>query len=111
MRFLLVEDNAELARLLTTGLGAQGLAADVVGTAADARLALGSIRYSAMILDLGLPDEDGMNVLKELRRDRDPLPVLVLTARGSVDDRVQGLRAGADDYLVKPFALEELVMR
>ena len=111
MRFLLVEDNAELARLLTTGLGAQGLAADVVGTAADARLALGSIRYSAMILDLGLPDEDGMNVLKELRRDRDPLPVLVLTARGSVDDRVQGLRAGADDYLVKPFALEELVAR
>jgi DNA-binding response OmpR family regulator len=111
MRFLLVEDNTELARLLTAGLVAQGLAADVVETAADARLALGSIRYSAMILDLGLPDEDGMNVLKELRRDRDPLPVLVLTARGSVDDRVQGLRAGADDYLVKPFALEELVAR
>jgi len=111
MRFLVVEDNAELARLLTAGLVAQGLAADVVGTAADARLALGSIRYSAMILDLGLPDEDGMNVLRELRRDRDPLPVLVLTARGSVDDRVQGLRAGADDYLVKPFALEELVAR
>jgi DNA-binding response OmpR family regulator len=111
MRFLLVEDNAELARLLTAGLVAQGLAADVVETAADARLALGSIRYSAMILDLGLPDEDGMNVLKELRRDRDPLPVLVLTARGSVDDRVQGLRAGADDYLVKPFALEELGAR
>jgi DNA-binding response OmpR family regulator len=111
MRLLLVEDNAELARLLTAGLAAQGLAADVVGTAIDARLALGSIRYSAMILDLGLPDEDGMNVLRELRRDRDPLPVLVLTARGSVDDRVQGLRTGADDYLVKPFALEELVAR
>jgi DNA-binding response OmpR family regulator len=111
MRILLVEDNAELARLLTAGLAAQGLAADVVGTAIDARLALGSIRYSAMILDLGLPDDDGMNVLKEMRRDRDPLPVLVLTARGSVDDRVQGLRAGADDYLVKPFALEELVAR
>ena len=108
MRFLLVEDNVELARLLTAGLVAQGLAADVVETAADARLALGSIRYSAMILDLGLPDEDGMNVLKELPRDRDPLPVLVLTARY---DRVQGLRAGADDYLVKPFALEELVAR
>jgi DNA-binding response OmpR family regulator len=111
MRFLLVEDNAELARLLTTGLAAQGLAADVVGTAADARLALGSIRYSAMILVLGLPDEDGMNVLMELRRDRDPLPVLVLTARGSVVARLQWLRAGADDYLVKPFALEELVAR
>ena len=111
MRFLLVEDNAELARLLTTGLAAQGLAADVVGTAADARVAFGSIRYSALILDLGLPDEDGMTLLRELRRDRDPLPVLVLTARGSVDDRVQGLRAEADDYLVKPFALEELVAR
>jgi DNA-binding response OmpR family regulator len=111
MRFLLVEDNAELARLLTTGLAAQGLAADVVGTVADARLAIGSIRYSALILDLGLPDEDGMTLLRELRRDRDPLPVLVLTARGSVEDRVQGLRAGADDYLVKPFALEELVAR
>ncbi|HVX79670.1 MAG TPA: response regulator transcription factor [Bradyrhizobium sp.] len=111
MRLLLVEDNAELARLLTAGLAAQGFAADVVETAADARLALGSIRYSALILDLGLPDEDGMTILKELRRDRDPLPVLVLTARGSVDDRVQGLRAGADDYLVKPFALEELVAR
>jgi DNA-binding response OmpR family regulator len=111
MRLLLVEDNAELARLLTAGLAAQGFAADVVETAADARLALSSIRYSALILDLGLPDEDGMTILKELRRDRDPLPVLVLTARGSVDDRVQGLRAGADDYLVKPFALEELVAR
>jgi DNA-binding response OmpR family regulator len=111
MRFLLVEDNAELARLLTTGLTAQGLAADVVGTVADARVAVGSIRYSALILDLGLPDEDGMTLLRELRRDRDPLPVLVLTARGSVEDRVQGLRAGADDYLVKPFALEELVAR
>ena len=111
MRLLLVEDNAELARLLTAGLAAQGFSADVVETAADARLALSSIRYSALILDLGLPDEDGMTILKELRRDRDPLPVLVLTARGSVDDRVQGLRAGADDYLVKPFALEELVAR
>ena len=96
---------------MTTGLAAQGLAADVVETAADARLAIGSIRYSALILDLGLPDEDGMTCSEELRRDRDPLPVLVLTARGSVEDRVQGLRAGADDYLVKPFALEELVAR
>jgi DNA-binding response OmpR family regulator len=111
MRILLVEDNAELARLLTESLAAKGFTADVLGTAIDARLAIASIRYSALILDLGLPDEDGMTLLRELRRDRDPLPVLVLTARGSVEDRVQGLRAGADDYLVKPFALEELVAR
>src|ERR1700753_4402745 len=111
MRLLLVEDNADLARLLTAGLAAKVFSADVVETAADARLALGSVRYSALILDLGLPDEDGMTILRELRRDRDPLPVLVLTARGGVDDRGQGLRAGADDYLVKPFALEEPVAR
>jgi DNA-binding response OmpR family regulator len=111
MRILLVEDNAELARLLTESLAAKGFAADVLGTAVDARLAIASIRYSALILDLGLPDQDGMTILKELRRAQDPTPVLILTARGSVDDRVAGLRNGADDYLVKPFALEELIAR
>src|ERR1700743_522666 len=90
MRLLLVEDNAELARLLTAGLAAQGFSADVVETAADARLALSSIRYSALILDLGLPDEDGMTILKELRRGRDPPPFLVLPSRGGVAARVHG---------------------
>jgi DNA-binding response OmpR family regulator len=111
MRLLLVEDNAELARLLTESLAAKGFATDVLGAAADARLALSSVRYSAVILDLGLPDDDGMTILKDLRRAHDPTPVLILTARGSVDDRVAGLRSGADDYLVKPFALEELIAR
>jgi DNA-binding response OmpR family regulator len=111
MRILLVEDNVELARLLTESLAAKGFTADVLGTAVDARLAIASVRYSALILDLGLPDEDGMTILKELRRAQDPTPVLILTARGSVDDRVTGLRNGADDYLVKPFALEELIAR
>lgn len=111
MRLLLVEDNAELARLLTESLASKGLVTDVLYTAADARLALASIRYAALILDLGLPDDDGTTILRELRRAQDPTPVLILTARGSVDDRVAGLRNGADDYLVKPFALEELIAR
>ncbi|MBR0874871.1 response regulator transcription factor [Bradyrhizobium tropiciagri] len=111
MRLLIVEDNAELSRLLATGLLAAGYAADIVGNVAEARDALRSVTYAAMILDLGLPDGDGLTVLSELRRKMDPLPVLVLTARGGLQDRVSGLRSGADDYLAKPFALEELVAR
>ncbi|MFB9269711.1 response regulator [Bradyrhizobium erythrophlei] len=111
MRLLIVEDNAELSRLIATGLMAAGYEADIVGGVAEARDALRSVNYAAMILDLGLPDGDGMSVLSELRRKMDPLPVLVLTARSGLQDRVNGLRSGADDYLAKPFALEELVAR
>jgi DNA-binding response OmpR family regulator len=67
--------------------------------------------YAAVILDLGLPDEDGLSVLRDLRHRKNPVPVLVLTARGGVQDRVLGLRSGADDYLIKPFAFEELLAR
>lgn len=111
MRLLIVEDNAELSKLVASGLSAAGYASDVVSSAADARAALESVTYAAMILDLGLPDEDGLAVLRELRGRMAPLPVLVLTARGGLQDRVSGLRGGADDYLVKPFAMEELVAR
>jgi DNA-binding response OmpR family regulator len=111
MRLLIVEDNEELARLLSEGLATAGYAADVVGNAGDARQVLASTHYSAVILDLGLPDEDGLSVLRELRVRANPMPVLVLTARSGVYDRVAGLRDGADDYLVKPFAFEELVAR
>lgn len=111
MRLLIVEDNVELSKLLSQGLGRAGYEVDAVSSAADARDALSGIRYAAMILDLGLPDEDGLAVLTALRRGSDPLPVIVLTARGGLQDRVGGLRSGADDYLVKPFALEELVAR
>jgi DNA-binding response OmpR family regulator len=111
MRLLVVEDNIELSKLLSQGLGGAGHQVDAVNSAADARDALRDIGYAAMILDLGLPDEDGLSVLTELRRRADPLPVIVLTARGGLQDRVGGLRSGADDYLVKPFALEELVAR
>ena len=82
-----------------------------MGNAADAGHALATIRYAAVVLDLGLPDEDGLSWLRDVRARGDSTPVLVLTARDGVSDRVTGLRAGADDYLVKPFALEELVAR
>ena len=111
MRLLVVEDNEELAQLLAKGLAAAGFDSDVLATADEARAALATTRYAAMVLDLGLPDDDGLAVLREIRHRKDPLPVLVLTARSGVQDRVQGLRSGADDYLVKPFAFEELVAR
>ncbi len=111
MRLLVVEDNSELSKLLGKGLDSAGLPADNVATAEGARQALAQMRYSAVVLDLGLPDEDGLTLLREIRGRRDTTPVLVLTARGSVPDRVTGLRSGADDYLVKPFAFEELIAR
>jgi len=111
MRLLIVEDNDELAQLLAKGLKAAGFEADVLATAAEVRATLWTTRYSAVILDLGLPDADGLTLLQEIRRRDDPTPILILTARGGVHDRVRGLRSGADDYLVKPFAFEELVAR
>ena len=111
MRLLIVEDNVELSRLLASGLMAAGYESDIVNSVAEARDALRSVSYAAMILDLGLPDGDGLSVLSELRRRSDPLPVLVLTARNGLQDRVNGLRSGADDYLGKPFAFEELLAR
>jgi DNA-binding response OmpR family regulator len=111
MRLAVVEDNPELAQLLTQSLKAEGYETDLMTTAAEARAAVTTTRYAALILDLGLPDGDGLAILREIRLRKDPLPVLVLTARGGLQDRVSGLRGGADDYLVKPFALEELVAR
>jgi len=111
MRLLLVEDNEELGQLLSRRVQAAGYEADLLATAADALTAVMTTRYAAMILDLGLPDGDGLAILREMRQREDPLPVLVLTARGGLQDRVSGLRSGADDYLVKPFAFEELIAR
>jgi DNA-binding response OmpR family regulator len=111
MRLLVVEDNAQLSQLLAKGLQAAGYDTDFLATAAEAQAALMTTSYAALILDLGLPDGDGLSILRELRHRKDPMPVLVLTARGGLHDRVIGLRSGADDYLVKPFALEELVAR
>jgi len=111
MRLLLIEDHKRLAALVAAGLSKAGFATDIFSTAAEAEAAIGSIAYSAMILDLGLPDQDGLALLQRLRAAGHSLPVLILTARAGIDDRVRGLDAGADDYLVKPFAQEELVAR
>ena len=111
MRLLLVEDNERFAVLLKRGLAAAGFVVDVLPTAEAAAAALRANRFEIVVLDLGLPDADGLDVLGEMRRRQDATPVLILTARGSLEDRVIGLQSGADDYLVKPFALEELIAR
>lgn len=111
MRLLVIEDNDELADLLVRGLRSAGYASDRFSTVGEARNALATTSYAALILDLGLPDGDGLAVLRELRHRHDSTPVLLLTARGGLHDKVTGFRDGADDYLVKPFALEELIAR
>jgi DNA-binding response OmpR family regulator len=111
MRLLLVEDNEQLSQLLVKGLDAAGFMMDAVGTASEAVAALAAVAYAAVVLDLGLPDGDGLSVLRDLRGRNDPTPVLVLTARAGVRHRITGLRSGADDYMAKPFDLEELVAR
>ena len=111
MRLLVIEDDRALAAALRDGLTAQGFAVDLGMRVADARQALSLASYDGMVLDLGLPDEDGLPFLREMRQRNDVMPVLVLTARGDVSDRVAGLNAGADDYVQKPFAFPELVAR
>lgn len=111
MRVLVVEDNQELAQLLAGRLRSAGFDVDLLASLDEAQTVLGNTRYAALILDLGLPDGDGLSIVRQLRRRNDPIPILVLTARGGIHDRVTGLSVGADDYLVKPFAFEELVAR
>lgn len=111
MRLLVVEDEVRIAELVRRGLEAAGFVVDGLRFCADAREALATTAYDAIILDLGLPDGDGMGLLSGLGSLDSRPPVLVLTARDAVEDRVLGLDAGADDYLVKPFAMTELIAR
>lgn len=111
MRLLVVEDDTALARALRDGLTAHGFAVDAVGSGATARTMLRENSYECLVLDLGLPDEDGLTLLRDLRSRGDAIPALVLTARGAIADRVAGLNSGADDYVLKPFAFPELVAR
>jgi two-component system response regulator TctD len=111
LRLLLVEDNAALAELVALGLTRSGFAVDAISLASEVDDRLRSSQYAAVVLDLGLPDGDGLDCLRVMRARGDRTPVIILTARGSVHDRVDGLNAGADDYLSKPFATEELVAR
>lgn len=110
-RVLLVEDNLLLGPLLLEALRAGGLAADLVQTAQDFRHLARSNNYGLFIIDLGLPDEDGLKLIGRLRSSDVQQPILVITARSALDDRITGLEIGADDVLVKPFNQRELVAR
>jgi DNA-binding response OmpR family regulator len=111
MRLLLIEDEMRLVELVSRSLEEIGFVVDAVPECADAWEALSLTPYDAAILDLGLPDGDGLDLLIGLRGTRNQVPILILTARDAVEERVAGLNAGADDYLVKPFAMAELVAR
>jgi DNA-binding response OmpR family regulator len=108
---LLVEDEARLAENLCRGLGEEGFTVDPVVSAEAAEQALADKAYDLMVLDLRLPGKDGLTFLRELRAAGNATPVLILTARGALEERVTGLDSGADDYLTKPFAFTELVAR
>jgi DNA-binding response OmpR family regulator len=111
VRLLLIEDEVRLVQLLNAALARANFAVDAVGTSADGRAALAAALYDALILDLGLPDGDGLALLRAIRASGNQVPILILTARDAVEDRVCGLDSGADDYLVKPFATVELIAR
>lgn len=111
MRVLLVEDEHKIASYVKRGLQESGYAVDAVFTGRDALDWIGAAPYDLIILDIMLPGIDGLTVCRELRLRGDRTPVLMLTARDGIEDRVEGLDAGADDYLVKPFAMKELLAR
>jgi DNA-binding response OmpR family regulator len=111
VRLLIVEDSLDIAQALADGFKRRGISSDHAATAGDAEARLEVATYAAVILDLGLPDEDGLALLRRLRARRDPVPVLILTARGEIQQRIAGLNEGADDYLVKPFDMDELQAR
>lgn len=110
-RILLVEDHERLARLVCKGLVAAGIAVDVVNRIDAALDTIRRMPYQALVIDRGLPDGDGLALLQHMRRAGIGMPCMVLTARDALRDRVEGLDAGADDYLAKPFAMDEMVAR
>jgi two-component system OmpR family response regulator len=111
MRVLIVEDEVKMASLIRRGLRDDGMAADIAIKGQDALWMAGSTEYDAIVLDVMLPGMDGFQVCKRLREDGVWSPVLMLTARDAIDDRVRGLDTGADDYLTKPFSFAELAAR
>jgi DNA-binding response OmpR family regulator len=111
LRILIVEDDERLARGMEASMGAGGFVVDVVGCGEEALDVLAAETYNVVVLDLGLPDIDGLEVLRSLRRGGNATPVLILTARDAVSDRINGLDRGADDYLAKPFHPRELESR
>src|SRR5581483_4945210 len=111
MRLLLVEDSERLQELLSESLKSAGYLLDVVATVAELFSSVAAVNYDLLIIDLGLPDGDGLAAIRKLRAMGKSVPILIITARGSVDDRISGLDSGADDYLIKPFNHAELLAR
>jgi DNA-binding response OmpR family regulator len=111
MRVLLVEDDRMIAKGLETALRQEGYAVDAMGDGRSAAEALRTSRFDLVLLDLGLPQRDGIEVLRELRTRGDSTPVIIVTARDDVRNRIEGLDAGADDYIIKPFDLDEVSAR
>ena len=111
MRILVVEDERKTASFISKALQSEGFAVDVFHNGEDALAAATATPFDALVLDIMLPERDGLSVLAELRKRKNATPVLLLSARGEVNERVEGLNAGADDYLPKPFVLAELVAR
>jgi two-component system, OmpR family, response regulator len=111
MRILLAEDDPLVSDAIVRGLATAGYVVDAVSDAESVQGRLDTTHYDLAIVDLGLPGEDGFTLVRRLRRDGSPLPLLIVTARDGLDDRVNALDLGADDYLVKPFALPELAAR
>ena len=111
MRILVVEDEKKTASFIRKALQAEGFAVDVCGNGDDALAAVTATSFDVLLLDIMLPGRDGLSVLARLRERKNATPVLLLSARGEVNERVQGLNAGADDYLPKPFVIAELVAR
>ena len=111
MRLLLAEDSERLQELLSESLKNAGYMLDVVATAAELLSSVAATKYDLLIIDLGLPDGDGLSAIRSLRATGVSLPILIVTARGSIDDRIMGLDSGADDYLTKPFNHAELLAR
>ena len=109
MHILLVEDNLRLQELIEQALRGAGYRVDLATTVAELLAAAASVQYDLLIVDLMLPDGDGLDAIRTLRARRSSVPILIMTARGSIDDRVRGLDAGADDYLIKPIHQAELL--
>ena len=111
MRLLIIEDNQRLCQAVAESLRAEGFAVDTAASATEGLRTWRAADYDAVVLDLMLPDGTGLGALKQMRDRGNMTPVLILTALGSIEDRVRGLDSGADDYLVKPFAMQELIAR
>src|SRR5579862_8104594 len=111
MRILVVEDEKKTASFIRKALQGEGFSVDVCGNGTDALAAVRGTSFDGIILDIMLPGRDGLSVLRQLRERGDTTPVLLLSARGEVNERIDGLNAGADDYLPKPFVIAELVAR